>query len=743
MKHFTLIVLLVFLFGGPGFAQAVFQSNGGGNWSNPGSWSLISGSSSTNYPVAGDTATITATNTLTVDVNSQCSQLTVNGGSTLLLNSTTSILTISNGLIVSAVSAVDLSLGALTVTGTMSVGGASTVTVNQGVLTVVGIMSVTSPASPAGTTLLDVEGGVFSCAGGMTITATTVPAGRFAELRIGSSAVNLAGGLITVSANARINFTGPGALTLAGVISIPNTGSFIAGNGRVVYFGIPGSNQTVAPLTYYRLVITGLGTGIKEINGAVVVIDTLTLLTDTLVVNPVGSLTLDNAVTVVRTGGILLSAPVFTGVADVVYNDIQRDTTGLEMPASSAVLRNLTINDIAGIKLGSNVTVNNNLSLLQGPLVTDIYSLDITNAAGGTGTDPGVSRNNGYVIGSISRSVGTTTGLRIFPLGTGTLQAYRELDINYTTAPTAAGILTVQDLDSSASNQSGLPLTDNGETIVNIAPMYWQADATGGLTGGDYTLTLTAGGAPGVSDLNTLRIVKRPSTGGPWILDGTAGTNSGTTSAPVIVRSGMSGFSQFSFGSDGTNTLPIVLLSFAGNAAGSNVILNWTTSSEINNLYFTVEHGVDGQHFSDIATLPGSGTTVLEHAYTFTQVNAPVGANYYRLKQTDASGSYTYSAIIVCTVAGTNLFTVFPNPATSIIIIQAASASSSGSASASGSNSSLAAGSASGVNTGILLFNANGQYIRPLSVGTNNVSQLPVGIYYIKSWGAILRLEKL
>ncbi|HWK04314.1 MAG TPA: T9SS type A sorting domain-containing protein [Puia sp.] len=718
MKNFTLVTFLLVLFAQPLFSQAIFQSAGSGNWSSPTSWTLVSGSSSTNYPVAGDTATINSANNITVDVNSQCNQLTINGGSSLLLNSSTSILTVSNGLSLSGTSTISLNPGLLTISGTLSITQASTVTVTQGALTVVGATTLNSVGSASGTTtLLDVEGGAFSCAGITSITATT----RVAELRIGGSAVTLAGGVVTTSANARINFTGSGALTLAGIITIPNASSFIPGTGRVVYFGIPGSNQTVAPLSYYRLVITGLGSGIKEINGAVTVTDTLTLLTDTLLVNSGGSLTLSNGITIVRTAGQLISAPTFAGTANIVYNDVAHDTTGLEIPSAAGVLQDLTVSDIAGIALGSNVTVNDNLNLQQGPLLTNNYTLAITNTAGGSGSDPAISRTNGYVIGTITRSIGTTTGLRIFPLGVGigSGQNYREFDLDYTTAPSVAGIIAAQAIDSAAPAQSGLPLTDNTEVINKTAPMYWQADASGGLSGGAYTLSLTATGAPGVSDLTTLRIVKRPSAGGPWILDGTAGVNAGTTSAPVIVRTGMSGFSQFTFGSDNSNTLPITLLSFTGITAGNNVLLEWTTASENNNLLFTVEHSIDGHSFTAIGTLPGAGSTVEQHSYSFTHTNAPTGINYYRLKQTDADGKETYSNTITCSVLNTTAgLSVFPNPASGVITIQTVP------------------------NTVLKLFNAGGQFIRSLSVGTNDISALSKGMYYIKAQGSAVLLEK-
>lgn len=714
------LILFLMSAAGAGRAQAVFQSSGGGsgNWDDAASWTLESGTSTGNYPVAGDSVTITGGATITVDVQAQCSTLTINGSSTLQFNSTASILTVTNSLSLSETSTLNITLGVLTITGNSTVGGASTITINQGAMTVVGIFQLNCPTPPsaAGTTLVNVEGGAFSCVGAMAITGSTST--RIAELRIGNGSVNLAGGLVTTTANAHINFTGTGTMTLAGVVSVTNTASFTPGNGRVIYVGIPGSNQTVAALQYYRLVITGVGTGHKVINGAVTVTDSLTLLTDTMEINTGASLTLSDGVTVVRTAGHLLSAPEYAGTANLVYNDISRDTTGPELPVAASVLQRLTISDINGIVLGGDATVNKNLDLQSGPLITGSYGLTLTNGEGGTGSDPGVTVANGYVEGTLTRTIGASAGLRIFPMGIDN-NDYREFDLDYTMAPTAAGQLTVWAIDSAAPAQSGLPVADNGVTITHVAPVYWEADAGGGLSGGQYTVTLTGEGVPGVSDVSTLRIVKRPSTGGDWILDGTDGSHSGTSAVPVVGRTGMSGFSQFSFGSDAGNTLPVTLLSFTGKVQGGNVLLSWATTAENNNLYFTVEHSQDGQTFSALGIIAGAGTTGTGQSYSYTDTAAPAGPNYYRLRQTDVDGQSTYSGVVVCMVDTMANIRLYPNPASSALNITGTTGSGP-----------------------IVLLDDAGRFVGYLKTGVNDVSRLTAGIYFVYCGGHIYAFVK-
>ncbi|MCL4857552.1 MAG: T9SS type A sorting domain-containing protein, partial [Flavobacteriales bacterium] len=92
--------------------------------------------------------------------------------------------------------------------------------------------------------------------------------------------------------------------------------------------------------------------------------------------------------------------------------------------------------------------------------------------------------------------------------------------------------------------------------------------------------------------------------------------------------------------------LPIELLSFTGKSIGSSNLLEWKTTTEINNDYFTLERSSNATHFSELGIIEGAGNsnTLLHYQYTD---NAPLeGVNYYRLKQTDFDGRFSYSNIV-------------------------------------------------------------------------------------------------
>jgi|GEM_PF-1445399 len=92
--------------------------------------------------------------------------------------------------------------------------------------------------------------------------------------------------------------------------------------------------------------------------------------------------------------------------------------------------------------------------------------------------------------------------------------------------------------------------------------------------------------------------------------------------------------------------LPLTWISFNAKAVNRNVALDWRTASEINTDHFDIERSNDGVHFSKIGTVASSQNSAAESDYTFTDDNPINGISYYRLKQVDKDGHFTYSIII-------------------------------------------------------------------------------------------------
>ena len=92
--------------------------------------------------------------------------------------------------------------------------------------------------------------------------------------------------------------------------------------------------------------------------------------------------------------------------------------------------------------------------------------------------------------------------------------------------------------------------------------------------------------------------------------------------------------------------LPITLISFTGHEGEGKVYLNWSTSREVDNVAFYIQRSGDGTHFSNIGKEAGSLTTTQVKDYSYTDDNPLSGVSFYRLKQVDIDGKFTYSPVI-------------------------------------------------------------------------------------------------
>ena len=115
------------------------------------------------------------------------------------------------------------------------------------------------------------------------------------------------------------------------------------------------------------------------------------------------------------------------------------------------------------------------------------------------------------------------------------------------------------------------------------------------------------------------------------------------------------------------NVLPIELLSFEAIQKKKQVVLSWTTATEINNEFFTIERSEDGENFRELSRQMGAGNSNLPLQYQYIDEKPLPGKSYYRLKQTDFDGKYTYSYMVAVNFSISNVFSIFPQPAADIL----------------------------------------------------------------------------
>ncbi len=95
-----------------------------------------------------------------------------------------------------------------------------------------------------------------------------------------------------------------------------------------------------------------------------------------------------------------------------------------------------------------------------------------------------------------------------------------------------------------------------------------------------------------------------------------------------------------------TVNLPINLISFNALLKNDFVKLEWVTASEDNNSFFEIQSSSDGKCFNNIGKVKGAGSSncIINYCYNDTRkVNDVI---YYRLKQVDSDGKFSYSKIV-------------------------------------------------------------------------------------------------
>ena len=176
---------------------------------------------------------------------------------------------------------------------------------------------------------------------------------------------------------------------------------------------------------------------------------------------------------------------------------------------------------------------------------------------------------------------------------------------------------------------------------------------------------------PGWVELGRFKV----NTAGLWELRGFMATGSGAGARFAIrystVDGGLFGSNTDYIGVDALVVkrdvvLPVEMMSFVSNIVNNDVTLNWITSTEINNSGFDIERSSSNGTWSKIGFVSGSGSTINQTSYTFSDRGLVAGTYNYRLKQIDFNGNYEYfnlgNEVIIGAPGNYELSQNFPNP---------------------------------------------------------------------------------
>jgi Secretion system C-terminal sorting domain len=117
------------------------------------------------------------------------------------------------------------------------------------------------------------------------------------------------------------------------------------------------------------------------------------------------------------------------------------------------------------------------------------------------------------------------------------------------------------------------------------------------------------------------------------------------------------------------STLPVTWLYVQGQMKQDGALIQWATASESNTDRFEIEHSTDAVNYKKAGTVTAAGNSSNTINYEWLHAAAASGVNYYRIKQIDLDGKFSYSAIIKLLRSNTSRIILTPNPATNQAII--------------------------------------------------------------------------
>ena len=118
--------------------------------------------------------------------------------------------------------------------------------------------------------------------------------------------------------------------------------------------------------------------------------------------------------------------------------------------------------------------------------------------------------------------------------------------------------------------------------------------------------------------------------------------------------------------------LPLTIDQFNGAFANGFIQLKWTTFTEINIDHFEIERSQDGVDFRQVGRVEALGISNNNNSYSFSDLMAEKGSNFYRLVMIDNEGNYTYSKAITVSlnVKGISVMVVYPNPFSKRVVVK-------------------------------------------------------------------------
>ncbi len=125
-----------------------------------------------------------------------------------------------------------------------------------------------------------------------------------------------------------------------------------------------------------------------------------------------------------------------------------------------------------------------------------------------------------------------------------------------------------------------------------------------------------------------------------------------------------------------TGTMPVILTPLKGYYSKGVSHLYWSSLQESNSSYYEIQRSDDGINFLPVGKVMAASSSDKEVDYSYNDIKAAAGANYYRLKLLDKDGKYQFSNIEMLNVniEGINITGIYPAPFTDKVNVTVSSA---------------------------------------------------------------------
>jgi hypothetical protein len=314
--------------------------------------------------------------------------------------------------------------------------------------------------------------------------------------------------------------------------------------------------------------------------------------------------------------------------------------------------------------LNNNLLVKAELTLSSGKIDLNGFILSL----GNNGNDPVINSasSSSYLIadaaGSLVRQL-TTQINKTYSFPIGDEDYYTPVSVDFSSGNLVAASALEARITGSVHPMIDAPLP--GDYLTR----YWTVEPLNIPASAIYNIVIRYDDNDIVGTEANLKAYKHNTSGWVAALGSGAvyemGTASYNPALNTISWTGLMGFSDFTGIGDG-QPLPVSLINFNAYPVLNHVEIVWTTATEINNDFFTIERSKDGINFEPIMQVEGAGNSNQVLNYKETDSQPYEGVSYYRLKQTDFDGQFSYSEIRVVNfntgTIGQSLM-IYPNPA--------------------------------------------------------------------------------